>query len=39
MSLHRFVEVEEIADIYIFLIKNEYMIGGILSVDGGYSYE
>jgi 3-oxoacyl-[acyl-carrier protein] reductase len=36
ISLNRFSKPEEIADACYFLIRNEYMTGELLKIDGGY---
>jgi 3-oxoacyl-[acyl-carrier protein] reductase len=39
IALGRFATIEEIADACLFLIKNSYMNGTILIIDGAYCYE
>lgn len=39
VSLGRFCEPEEIADVYLMLIENKYFNGEVVTVDGGYSYK
>jgi 3-oxoacyl-[acyl-carrier protein] reductase len=39
IALGRFCEPNELAEIYWMLIKNEYINGEIVSVDGGYSFK
>lgn len=38
ISLGRFCEPSELAEVYKLLIENNYLTGEILVVDGGYSY-
>lgn len=39
VSLGRFCEPEEVAEVYRMLIENKYFNGEIVVVDGGYSYK
>jgi 3-oxoacyl-[acyl-carrier protein] reductase len=39
VSLGRFCEPEEIAEVYKMVIGNSYLTGEIIVVDGGYSYK
>lgn len=39
VSLGRFCEPEEVAEVYKMLIENRYFNGEIVVVDGGYSYK
>ena len=39
VALHRFAESEEIVNAFLFIIKNKYMNGAILNIDGGYCYK
>lgn len=39
VSLGRFCEPEEVAEVYKMLIENNYFNGEIIVVDGGYSYK
>lgn len=39
VSLGRFCEPEELAEVYKMLIENSYFNGEIIVVDGGYSYK
>lgn len=39
VSLGRFCEPEEVAEIYKMLMENKYLNGEIVVVDGGYSYK
>jgi 3-oxoacyl-[acyl-carrier protein] reductase len=39
IALGRFATTEEIADAAMFLIKNTYMNGELLVIDGGYCYK
>ena len=39
VSLGRFCEPEEVAEVYKMLIENKYFNGEIVVVDGGYSYK
>lgn len=39
VSLGRFCEPEEVADVYRMLIENNYFNGEVVVVDGGYSYK
>ncbi|MDH6312276.1 3-oxoacyl-[acyl-carrier protein] reductase [Parabacteroides sp. PFB2-10] len=39
ISLNRFCEPEELAEVYRMLIENKYMNGEVIVVDGGYSYK
>lgn len=39
IALDRFCEPEELAEVYLMLVKNSYINGEIVSVDGGYSYK
>lgn len=39
IALKRFGTADEIADACMFLIKNEYMNGAVLQIDGGYAFE
>ncbi len=39
VSLGRFCEPEELAEIYKMVIENNYLNGEIIVVDGGYSYK
>lgn len=39
VSLGRFCEPEELADVYLMLIENTYFNGEVMVVDGGYSYK
>lgn len=39
IALGRFCGPEELAEVYLMLVKNDYLNGEIISVDGGYSYK
>lgn len=39
IAVHRFADSEEIADAMLFVIKNKYMNGTVLEIDGGYCYK
>ncbi|MDL2255787.1 SDR family oxidoreductase [Parabacteroides sp. OttesenSCG-928-G06] len=39
ISLNRFCDPDELAEVYKMLIENGYMNGEIIVVDGGYSYK
>ena len=39
VSLGRFCEPEEVAEVYKMLLENKYFNGEIVVVDGGYSYK
>lgn len=39
LSLERFCEPEEVAEVYKMLIENNYLNGEIVVIDGGYSYK
>ncbi len=39
IALHRFANIDEIVDAIIFLIKNTYINGELLNVNGAYSYK
>lgn len=39
VSLGRFCEPEELAEVYKMVIENNYLNGEIIVVDGGYSYK
>jgi 3-oxoacyl-[acyl-carrier protein] reductase len=39
LSLERFCESEEVAEVYKMLIENSYLNGEIVVIDGGYSYK
>jgi len=39
LALGRFCKPEELADVYKMLIENQYFNGGVIVVDGGYSYK
>ena len=39
IALKRFGTAEEVADACMFLVKNGYVNGTVLQIDGGYSYE
>jgi len=39
LSLNRFCEPKELAEVYRLLIENSYLNGEIIVVDGGYSYK
>ena len=39
ISLGRFCDPAELAEVYKLLIENSYLTGEILVVDGGYSYK
>ena len=39
ISLERFCEPREVAEVYKMLIDNSYFNGEIIVVDGGYSYK
>ncbi len=39
MAAGRFCEPEELADVYLMLIDNQYINGEVIVVDGGYSYK
>lgn len=38
ISLGRFAEPSEIAQIYLTLVENPYLTGEVIRIDGGYSY-
>lgn len=38
IALHRFGLPSEVADIALSVMRNEYMNGSVVSIDGGYSY-
>ncbi len=38
VALERFCRPEEVAEVYLMLIKNNYFNGEVVVVDGGYSY-
>lgn len=38
-AIHRFADVNEIAKAYEFIIKNSFVNGSIIKVDGGYCYK
>lgn len=38
-ALHRFASVDEIVDGYKFCIKNPFINGSLLEINGGYSYK
>lgn len=38
IALHRFAKCEEISDAVIFVIKNNYINGAVINIDGSYSY-
>lgn len=38
VALHRFAKPEEIADMCFSILKNTYMNGSVVSIDGGYDY-
>ena len=39
VSLGRFCDPEELAEVYKMLIENSYFNGEVVVVDGGYSYK
>ena len=39
VSLGRFCEPSELAEVYKMLIENSYLNGEVIVVDGGYSYK
>lgn len=38
VALHRFAEVEEISNAYLFVIDNTYCNGEVIQITGGYNY-
>ncbi len=39
IALHRFGEPEEIAELCMAIIKNQYINGAVLDINGGYCYQ
>lgn len=39
VSLGRFCDPDELAEVYKMLIENSYFNGEVVVVDGGYSYK
>jgi len=39
VAAERFADTEEIADVFMLLLRNSYMNGEIIVCDGGYSYK
>lgn len=39
ISLDRFAETQEIAEVFLMTIENTYMNGEVIRIDGGYSYK
>lgn len=39
IALHRFATPEEISDVILFIINNNYINGAIMKIDGGYVYK
>lgn len=39
IALHQFASVQEITDAVFFCIRNNYLNGTILEIDGGYNFE
>ena len=39
VSLGRFCDPEELAEVYRMLVENSYFNGEVIVVDGGYSYK
>ena len=38
IGVHRWGTAEEIADAYLFALKNKYLNGSIIDITGGYNY-
>ena len=39
VSLGRFCDPDELAEVYKMLVENSYFNGEVIVVDGGYSYK
>lgn len=39
IAVHRFGKAEEVADAVVSIVKNKYINGSVLSIDGGYNYK
>lgn len=38
-AIHRFAHIEEIVEAYRFCIKNSFINGSVITIDGGYSFK
>jgi NAD(P)-dependent dehydrogenase (short-subunit alcohol dehydrogenase family) len=39
IALHRFAKPEEVAQLCLSVIENDYINGSVINIDGGYSYK
>jgi 3-oxoacyl-[acyl-carrier protein] reductase len=39
LAIHRFANLDEIVDAYLFVINNKYINGSIIEIDGGYCFK